>query len=176
VSAEDTEQARPATGPGGPSSPRPHAVAAVVPAASVPLSFLAAAAAGLAGCGLALAWASRPGAANPTADPVVAAAHLGVLATLSMGVLGALHHLTPVITHRPLRSGCLAHATFLAWLATSWVLPLGVAAGKEDIVEAGGALAAVAVSLVVVNLWPPLSVRGKGTPSPDCAWQSRAWS
>lgn len=43
---EDTEPARPAAGP---PSPRPHAVAAVVPAASVPLSFLAAAAAGLAG-------------------------------------------------------------------------------------------------------------------------------
>lgn len=101
---EDTEPARPAAGP---PSPRPHAVAAVVPAASVPLSFLAAAAAGLAGCGLALAWASRAGAADPTSDPVVAAAHLGVLATLSMGALGALHHLTPVITHRPLRSVCL---------------------------------------------------------------------
>jgi hypothetical protein len=146
-----------------PASPRPHAVAAVVPAASVPLSFLAAAAAGLAGCGLVLAWAARPGAADPTADPVVAAAHLGVLATLSMGVLGALHHLTPVITHRPLRSACLARATFLAWLAASWMLPLGVAARQEDIVEAGGALAAIAVSLVAANLWPPLSVRGKGT-------------
>ena len=81
-----------------------------------------------------------------------------------MGVLGALHHLTPVITHRPLRSARMAHATFLAWLAASWVLPLGVAAGHEEIVEIGGALAAVAVSLVAVNLWPPLSVRGKGTP------------
>jgi hypothetical protein len=69
-----------------------------------------------------------------------------------MGVLGALHHLTPVITHRPLRSPRLAHATFLAWLAASWVLPLGVAAGQEDLVEADGALAAVAVGLVVANL------------------------
>ncbi|MGH3271639.1 MAG: hypothetical protein ACRDN1_21625, partial [Trebonia sp.] len=163
MSAEDTGPSRPATGPGSPSSPRPHAVAAVVPAASVPLSFLAAAAAGLAGCGLALAWASRPGAADPTADPVVAAAHLGVLAVLSMGVLGALHHLTPVITHRPLRSARLAHATFLAWLVASWMLPLGVAARQEDLVEAGGALAAVAVGFVVANLSPALSVRGKGT-------------
>lgn len=155
-------------GPGrstaGPASPPPHAVAAVVPAASVPLSFLAAAAAGLAGCGLALAWAARLGAADPTADPVVAAAHLGVLATLSMGVLGALHHLVPVITHRPLRSARLARATFLAWLAASWTMPLGVAARQEDAVEAGGALAAAAVSLVAANLWRPLSVRGKGTP------------
>lgn len=97
MSAQGKEPARPAAGPGGPPSPRPHVVAAVVPAASVPLAFLIAAAPGLVGCGVVLAWASRPGAADPTADPVVAAAHLGMLATLSMGVLGALHHLTPVI-------------------------------------------------------------------------------
>jgi hypothetical protein len=138
-------------------------VAAVVPPASVPLSFLAAAPAGLCGCGAVLAWASGPGAADPTADPVVAAVHLGVLATLSMGVLGALHQFTPVVTHRPLRSAWLARATFLTWLAASWLLPLGVAAGQEDVVEAGGGLAAVAVGLLTVNLWAPLSARGKGT-------------
>lgn len=164
MSGEGTEPARHATRPKGSPSRRPHAVAAVVPAARVPLSFLAAAAAGLVGCGSVLAWASGPGAVDPTADPVVAAAHLGVLATLSMGVLGALHHLTPVITHRPLRSVRLAWATFLTWLAASWLLPLGVAAGKEGIVETGGVLAATAVSFAVVNLWPPLLVRGKGTP------------
>jgi hypothetical protein len=55
------------------------------------------------------------------------------------------------------------------------VLPLGVAAGREDIVDAGGALAAVAVSVVVANPWPPLSVRGMGTPvAPGCAWPSPA--
>ncbi|MGH3192957.1 MAG: hypothetical protein ACRDOL_38025, partial [Streptosporangiaceae bacterium] len=138
-------------------------MAAVVPPASVPLSFLAAAPAGLCGCGAVLAWASRPGVADPTADPVVAAVHLGVLATLSMGVLGALHQFTPVVTHRPLRSACLARVTFLAWLAASWLLPFGVAAGQEDVVEAGGGLAAVAVALLAVNLWAPLSARGKGT-------------
>lgn len=85
MSAEDSEPARPAVCPGRPPSRRSRTVAAVVPAASVPLSFLAAAAAGLAGCGLVLAWASGRGAADPTADPVIAAAHLGVLAALSMG-------------------------------------------------------------------------------------------
>lgn len=164
MSAEGSQSARPAAGPGSRPSSRPHAVAVVVPPASVPLSFLAAAAVGLAGCGLALAWASRLGAVDPTADAVVAAAHLGVLATLSMGVLGALHHMIPVVTHRPLRSALLARATFLAWLAASWTLPLGVATGTEEVVQAGGALAAVAVTLVLANLWPPLSVRGKGTP------------
>jgi hypothetical protein len=71
MSAENTEPSRPATGQGSPSSPRPHAVAAVVPTASVPLSFLAAAAAGLAGCGLALTWASRSGAADRQPTPLL---------------------------------------------------------------------------------------------------------
>ncbi|MGI8451478.1 MAG: hypothetical protein ACR2MP_30690, partial [Streptosporangiaceae bacterium] len=130
---------------------------------SVPLSFLAAASPGLAACGAALAWARNAAAADPTADPVVAALHLGVLATLSMAVLGALHQFTPVVTHTPLRSVRLARATFVTWLAASWLLPLGVAAGREDVVEAGGGLAAVAIALLVVNLWAALLVRGKGS-------------
>ncbi len=162
VAGADHEAA--AADAGRDSLPRPHAVAAVVPPPSVPVSFLAATPAGLAGCGITLAWASGASAADPTADPVVAAAHLGVLATLSMGVLGALHQFTPVVTHRRLRSVLLARATFASWLAASWLLPLGVAARQEDLVEAGGGLAAVAVGLLVANLWAPLSVRGKGLP------------
>lgn len=161
MGTEGTEHTTPAAKPPG-SVRRPHAVAAVTPPASVPLSFLAAASAGLAGCGTTLAWASGPGVADPTADPVVAAVHLGVLAALSMGVLGALHQFVPVVTHRPLRSVGLARATFLAWLAASWLLPLGVAARQEEVVEVGGGLAAIAVGLLVMNLWAPLSARGKG--------------
>jgi hypothetical protein len=163
MSTDGTDHAAPAAKPAPEPTARPHAVAAVVPPASVPLSFLAATPAGLAGCGAALVWASGPGAADPAADPVVAAAHLGVLATLSMGVLGALHQFTPLVTHRPLRSVLLARATFLAWLAASWLLPLGVATGREDLAEASGGFAAVTVGLLVANLWAPLSVRGKGT-------------
>jgi len=48
MGTEDTEHMAPAV--------RPHAV----PPAPVPLSFLAAAAAGLVGCGAALAWAAGP--------------------------------------------------------------------------------------------------------------------
>lgn len=59
MSAEHTEPARPADGPAGSLSPRPHAVAAVVPAATVPLSFFAAATAGLVDCGLARASRDR---------------------------------------------------------------------------------------------------------------------
>lgn len=141
---------------------RPPGVPAVVPPPSVPLSFLAAAAAGLAACGAALVWARTAAIADPTADQVVAAAHFAVLATVSTGVAGALHQFTPVVTQRPLRSVRLARATFLTWLAASWLLPLGIGAGQEGIVEAGGALAAVAVTLLMINLSAPLAARGKG--------------
>lgn len=141
---------------------RPAGVPAVVPPPGVPLSFLAAAALGLTGCGIALIWARGAAMADPTADPVVAAAHYGVLATLSMGVAGALHQFTPVVTHRPLRSVALAWATFVTWLCAAWLLPSGIAVRQEAVVEAGGALAAVAVTLLAVNLSAPLAARGKG--------------
>jgi hypothetical protein len=47
---------------------------------------------------------------------VVGAAHLAMLATLSMGVLGAICQFTPVATQLPLRSVRLSGATFLNWL------------------------------------------------------------
>ena len=156
---------RPAKGEGeagGAWPGRPPGVPAVVPPPAVPLSFLAAAALGLTACGAALIWARGAAMTDPTADPVVAAAHFGVLATLSMGVAGALHQFTPVVTQRPLRSVALAWATFVTWLGASWLLPSGIAAQQEPVVEAGGALAAVAVTLLVVNLSAPLAARGKG--------------
>ena len=143
---------------------RPAGVPGAVPPPPVPLSFLAAASLGLVACGVAWVWAAKTAAADPTADRVVAAAHLGMLATLSMGVLGALHQFTPVVTGRPLRSLRLAHATFITWLGAAWLLPLGFATENEAVVEAGGALAAAAVALLVTNLSAPLAVRGKGTP------------
>ena len=111
---------RPPSPAAGSWAGRPAGVPAGVPGPSVPLSFLAASALGLAACGAALVWARAAAVANPTADPVVAAAHFGMLATLSMGVLGALHQFTPVVTQRALRSVRLARATFLAWLAAAW--------------------------------------------------------
>ena len=141
---------------------RPPGVPAVVPPPAVPLSFLAAAALGLTACGAALIWARGAAMSDPTADPVVAAAHYGVLATLSMGVVGALHQFTPVVTQRPLRSVALAWATFVTWLGAAWLLPSGIAGQQQGVVEAGGVLAAVAVTLLAVNLSAPLSARGKG--------------
>lgn len=143
---------------------RPAGLPGAVPPPSVPLSFLGAAALGLIACGGAWLWARGAAVADPTADRVVAAAHLGMLATLSMGVLGAVHQFVPVIAQRPIRSVGLARATFATWLVASWLLPLGIATGYEGVVEAGGALAALAITLLVANLWEALAARGKGAP------------
>jgi len=147
---------------GGAWPGRPPGVPAVVPPPGIPLCFLAAAAAGLVACGIALAWARMAAVADPTADPVLVPAHLGVLATLSMGVMGALHQFTPVVTQRPLRSVWLARATFVTWLGAAWLIPIGVGAQREWLVEAGGGLAGTAVTLLAVNLAAPLAARGRG--------------
>ena len=79
-----------------------------------------------------------------------------------MGVMGALHQFTPVVTQRPLRSVWLARATFVTWLGAAWLIPFGVGVQREWLVEAGGGLAGTAVTLLAVNLSAPLAARGKG--------------
>src|ERR1035437_2137756 len=143
---------------------RPPGLPSGIPPPSVPLSFLAAASLGLVACGAALVWSRAFGVVDPTADQVVAAAHFAMLATLSMGVLGAIHQFTPVITQRPLRSVRLSRATFLSWLGGAWLLPFRFAKRQEALGETRGAFAALAVTLLVVNVSAPLSVRGKGAP------------
>jgi len=149
---------------GGNRQGRPAGFPSGIPPASVPLSFLAAASLGLVASGAALVWSRAYGVVDPTDDRVVGAAHFAMLATLSMGVLGAIHQFAPVITQRPLRSVWLSRATFLSWLAAAWLLPFGFAAQQELVVQTGGAFAALAVILLVVNVSAPLSVRGKGPP------------
>jgi hypothetical protein len=99
---------------------------------------------------------------DPTADPIVAATHFGMLATLSVGILGSMHQFVPVITGRPLRSICLSWISFAVWLAASWMLPLGVATEQLGIVITSGILAAAGMALICINLIPALSVKGKG--------------
>ena len=149
---------------GGAWPGRPPGVPGGVPPPSVPLSFLAAASFGLVACGITFIWARGAGIPDPTTDPIVVATHFGVLATLSMGVLGAMHQFTPVITGRPLRSIRLARATFLFWLAASWMLPIGIATEQVAVTAISGAFAALAIALLVVNFTGALSVRGKGAP------------
>ena len=150
--------------PTGSWAGRPAGVPSGVPPPSVPLAFLAGASLGLVVTGVAFIWARRAGIPDPTTDPIVAATHFGVLATLSMGVLGAMHQFTPVITGRPLRSIRLARATFLTWLAASWMLPFGIATEQVTVTAISGMFAALAIGLLVVNFTGPLSVRGKGAP------------
>ena len=159
-----TETEHLSAGAAGPWTARPPGVPAAVPPPSVPLVFLGAASAGLVACGAAWVWARGDAAVDPSADPVVAAVHFGVLAALSMGLLGATHQFTPVITARPLRSLHVARATFAAWLAASWMLPLGIATDQLAVTAAGGALAGLAVVLLAINLSAPLMARGKGAP------------
>ncbi len=143
---------------------RPSGLPRSVPPPSIPLRYLVAASAGLVACGVTLVWSRHYAVVDPTDDPVVAAAHFAMLATLSMGVLGALHQFIPVITQRPLRSVRLSRATFLSWLAGSWLLPLGFMTRHEAVVEAGGALAAIALILLVANVTTSLSTRPASTP------------
>ena len=143
---------------------RPPGVPGAVPPPSVPLSFLAAASAGLIACGVTWIWARGAAAADPNSDPAIAAVHFGVLAALTMGILGATHQFTPVITGRPLRSIHLARATFMAWLAASWLLPLGIGFEQTAVTATSGALALAGLVLVAWNLAAPLAVRGKGAP------------
>ncbi len=138
---------------------RPAGMPAGVPPPTVPLSFLAAAAVGLVACGVSIVAVRASIVRDPTTDRVVGAAHLAMLATLSMGVLGALHQFIPVITQRALASVRLSRATFLSWLGGAWLLPIGFLTRREGVVEAGGALAATAVTLLVINVWGALSAR-----------------
>ncbi|NNN18437.1 MAG: hypothetical protein HKL84_01145 [Acidimicrobiaceae bacterium] len=142
----------------------PLKVSGNTPPPSIPLAFFAAAFLGLIGCGIALIIAHNQAVADPTSDPTVAAAHLGMLATLSMGLLGAIHQFTPVVTNRPLRSTSLSKATFLCWLIGAWCLPLGIGTRHEAVVETGGVFAAAAIVLLIINLWSPLGAKGKGNP------------
>ena len=143
---------------------RPRGVPAVVPPPWLPLTFLAATGLGVIACGAALVWAAPTVVAHPMDDRVIGAAQFGTLAVLSMGVLGALHQFTPVAAGRPLRSLRLAQLTFAAWLVAAWLIPVGLVARREPMVEAGGAAVTVAVIAAVVNLGDPLRARGKGTP------------
>lgn len=145
-------------------SPRPSGFPSTTPPPSLPLTFFGAAFVGLVACGVALVLAHGAGITDPTSDPLVAAAHFGMLATLSMGILGALHQFAPVVTQRPLRSVFIAWMTFVTWLSAAWLLPLGFGTQHEVLVEVGGGFAAIAITLLVINLWTTLRVKGKGAP------------
>ncbi|MCC7077231.1 MAG: hypothetical protein IT198_08910 [Acidimicrobiia bacterium] len=146
----------PGPGPQGPQS--------VVPPSSVPLTFFVAAGVGMVAFGLATWFAADRIATTPTHPGVVSAVHLGVLAFLSMTVLGALHQFAPVVGQRRLRSTAAAWVTFVAILATAWAIPTGFAHGPSWLIRAGGIAGLVAVLVLAWNLSRPLADRDGGLP------------
>jgi hypothetical protein len=136
----------------------------VVPPASVPLGFLAAAGVGLCAFGLAVWFAADRIVSGPTHPGAVAAVHVGMLAFLTTAVLGAIHQFAPVVARRPLRSIVAARVTLVGMVATAWLLPSGFAHGPEWSVAAGGVVGAVTVLVAAWNLSGPLSARDGGVP------------
>ena len=149
------------TGSAAPSVP---GGASVVPPASVPLAFLAAAGVGMLAFGLAVWLAADRVVTSPTHPGAVAAVHLCMLAFLTMAVLGAIHQFAPVVARRPLRSVPAARVTLVGMVATAWLLPSGFAHGPEALVAAGGVTGAATVLLAAWNLSGPLAAGGGGVP------------
>jgi hypothetical protein len=137
---------------------------AVTPPASVPLGYLAAAAAGMVGFGFVTWFSADRLVVSPSHPAVVATVHLGVLAFLTTAVLGALHQFGPVVGRRPLRSVKAARFSLLTMVLAGWLLPNGFAHGPEWMVLAGGLLGAVTVVVVAWNLSAPLSSTTGGVP------------
>lgn len=150
-----------------PSRPAPGAglpATAAAPPPSVPLTFLAAAGVGLCAFGVAAAVVAGRAAVSPTAAPVVAAVHVGMLGFLATAVLGALHQFCPVVGGRPLRSVALARITAALWIPAVTALPIGFATGRSGLVSGAGVTAFTALVLAAANLSGPLATRGRGAP------------
>ncbi|MCL4442626.1 MAG: hypothetical protein M1456_00845 [Actinobacteria bacterium] len=138
-------------------SNRPPGVPSAVPPPAIPLAFLSASALGLAATGIALLWARHDGIPDPTTDPVVAVTHLCVLATLSVGIIGAIHQFIPVITSHSLRSTRLSWAALVVWISASWMLPIGIATQTEYVTVVSGILAACGLTIILSNVLPALT-------------------
>lgn len=135
-----------------------------IPPASVPLSFLATAGAGLVAFGLAVAVVADDVTVAPTHPHVTATAHVAMLAFLTMAVAGALHQFGPVVGQRRLRSIAVARLSWIGLAVTTTLLPLGFARGEEDLIPVGGLIGAATVSLIVWNLSGPLGRQASGVP------------
>jgi len=135
-----------------------------VPPASVPLSFFGAAAVGLVGFGAASMFAADKIVLSPVYPGTLAAVHVGMLAFLTVGVLGALHQFAPVIGQRPLRSVLAARIACVGIVLTAWLLPTGFAHGPENLIPFAGVIGAISVLLIAWNLSGPLGRGATGLP------------
>ena len=134
------------------------------PPAAVPLGFLAAAGGALVACGVAVAWVAPTLVDTPTLPRAVATVHLGLLAFLTVGVLGAAHQFSPVVGGRALRSRAVAFVTLGLLVPATWLLPYAFATNRPALVEAAGATAATVICLAAWNLSAPLLRRHADTP------------
>lgn len=140
----------------------PPGAMGAVPPPSVPLSFFTAAAVGLVGFGAATALAADKIVVSPVFPGTLAAVHVGMLAFLTVGVLGALHQFAPVIGRRPLRSVAAARVSGAGIVVTAWLLPTGFAHGPEDLIPLAGLIGAASVLVIAWNLSGPLGSRASG--------------
>ena len=137
---------------------------ASVPPPDVPLSFLAASAAGLLAAGVAMAVYATRLVGDPTSDQSIAAVHLLMLAFLTTGVLGPVHQFACVVGRRALRSVRAARVSLGLIVAGSWLLPVGFAASANQLVAGAGALLGAGVLVVAWNLTGPLLGPARGIP------------
>ncbi len=173
--SQDTDQAQTPPSSTATRKPPPRAVRqagaapyggarSVVPPASVPLGFLMASGVGLTAFGLATWFAADNAVVAPTLEGVVSAVHLGVLAFLTIAVLGAMHQFAPVVGRAKLRSTAAARVTFVCMLTAAWLVPTGFAHGPDSLITTGGVFGAVAVVIAIWNLSAPLAARDGGVP------------
>lgn len=97
---------------------------------------------------------------DPTDDKSVADVHLYLLGFITMGILGALHQFSPVITLEKLYSIKLAYFTYGLYIIGIILLPLGLILGSEALTAFGGASLGTSIVTVIVNLSRPL-LKGK---------------
>ncbi|MCB1029863.1 MAG: hypothetical protein KDA95_00910 [Acidimicrobiales bacterium] len=135
-----------------------------MPPASVPLSFLALAGAGMWAFGLGAWFGADRIIESPTHPGAVGAVHVGMLAFLTTAVLGAVHQFAPVVGRRALRSVLAARITLVTMAITAWALPSGFAHGPERLIQLGAISGSITVLLAAWNLSGALASKDGGVP------------
>lgn len=148
----------PAMSPMAPGNPN-------VPPPSVPLSFVLAGGIGLIGFGVVTILVANNAIYTPMSETrVVPAMHVGMLAFLTMTVLGAVHQFGPVVAMRPLRSPLIGRITMATMLLTAWLLPLAFMTRSKATMIVGATFGLVTVTLAAWNLSQALASTTGGVP------------
>ncbi len=94
----------------------------------------------------------------------VPAMHVGMLAFLTMTVLGAVHQFGPVVAMRPLRSALVGRITMGTMFLTAWLLPLAFMLRSKPTMITGATFGLITVTLAVWNLSQALASNTGGVP------------